>query len=62
MGYAAIEKLVLALGDERLLFGSGAPFQRGAATLSKILHANISDAARERIAGANACRLLRIET
>jgi predicted TIM-barrel fold metal-dependent hydrolase len=58
MGYAAIAKLVERCGAERLLFGSGAPIQHGAAGLSKILHAQIPDTAREQILGGNLRRLL----
>ena len=45
-------------GADQLLFGSGAPIQHGAASLSKIVHAAIPDSAREQILGANLCRLL----
>jgi predicted TIM-barrel fold metal-dependent hydrolase len=58
MGYAAITKLVERCGTERILFGSGAPIQHGAAALSKIVHAPIADDAREKILGGNLRRLL----
>jgi hypothetical protein len=61
MGYQAVENLVARRGADRLLFGSGAPFQHGAAALSKIVHARIPDAARELILGGNLCRLLEVE-
>jgi len=58
MGYAAIAKTVQQCGAQQVLFGSGAPMQHGAAALSKILHAHISDADRQAILGANFERLL----
>lgn len=58
MGYEAITKLTAQCGAGRLLFGSGAPMQHGAASLSKVLHAAISDADREQILGGNLCRLM----
>ncbi|MES2390319.1 MAG: amidohydrolase family protein [Acidobacteriota bacterium] len=58
MGYAAIAKSVQQCGAEKLLFGSGAPIQHGAAALSKVLHAGISDAEREAILGNNFRNLL----
>lgn len=58
MGYAAIAKLVQAHGSEQIIFGSGAPIQHGAAALSKILSAEISDESRENIVGGNLQRLL----
>ncbi len=58
MGYAAIAKTVLQCGAQQLLFGSGAPVQHGAAALSKILHAQLSDCDREAILGGNLRRLL----
>ena len=58
MGFGAIAGLVNDCGSERILFGSGAPIQHGAAALSKILHAAIDENTRERILGGNASRLL----
>jgi predicted TIM-barrel fold metal-dependent hydrolase len=58
MGYAAIAKLVQQCGAQRILFGSGAPLQLGAASLSKVLQASISESEREEILGGNLCRLL----
>lgn len=58
MGYAAITKTVQQCGPAQILFGSGAPVQHGAAALSKILHAELSDADREAILGGNLLRLL----
>jgi predicted TIM-barrel fold metal-dependent hydrolase len=59
MGYTAIAKLVQQCGAQQILFGSGAPIQQGAASLSKILHASISETDREAILGANLCRILK---
>lgn len=47
MGYAAIEKTVSVCGHDQLLFGSGAPMQVAASGLAKILHANISERAKD---------------
>lgn len=58
MGFEAIVKTVAQCGAERLLFGSGAPYQHGAAGVEKILHANIGESAREAILAGNALRLL----
>ena len=58
MGYAAIEKTVAQCGSHQVLFGSGAPLQDGAASLSKVLHAHIDDAARAAILGGNLLRIL----
>jgi predicted TIM-barrel fold metal-dependent hydrolase len=61
MGYEAIAKLVAQCGSVQILFGSGAPIQLGAASLSKILQARISDADRHAILCGNARRLLALE-
>lgn len=58
MGYEAIQKVVNECGYEQILFGSGAPLQHGRANLDKVLHARVSDAAREAILSCNATRLL----
>lgn len=58
MGYAAIEKIVQRCGQDRLLFGSGMPWQEAAAGLTKITHAQISTAAQEAILGGNLLRLI----
>jgi hypothetical protein len=57
-GYTAIAKTVQQCGASRILFGSGAPIQHGAAALSKVLHASLSDSNREAILGENLRRLL----
>ena len=61
MGYTAIAKLVQQCGAQQILFGSGAPIQLGAASLSKILHASISESDRDAILSANLCRILKKE-
>lgn len=58
MGYDAIQKVVNECGHEQILFGSGAPLQHGRANLDKILHAQVSDRAREAILSCNAMQLL----
>jgi predicted TIM-barrel fold metal-dependent hydrolase len=60
-GYEAVAKTAQQVGAERLLFGSGAPIQHGAAALSKVLHASLPDGQIEMIAGGNARRLLGLE-
>ena len=60
MGYDAIAKTVHQCGAGQLMFGSGAPIQHGSAGVSKIMHAKISDDAREAILCGNAKRLLGI--
>jgi hypothetical protein len=58
MGYQAIEKTVERCGHERLLFGSGLPWQDAAASLSKITHAHLDSTVREAILGRNFQRLI----
>lgn len=60
-GFQAIRKIVEEVGSDRLLFGSGLPFQNVAAGLAKVTHAHISDADREAILAGNARRLLKLE-
>jgi len=58
MGYEAIQKVVNECGHEQILFGSAAPLQHGRANLEKILHARVSETARQAILSSNAQRLL----
>ena len=58
MVYEAIQKGVNECGYEQVLFGGGAPLQHGRANVDKILHAQVSDTAREAILSCNAIRLL----
>jgi len=58
MGFEGLVKLVQQCGQQQILFGSGAPLQHGAAGVEKVMHAKISDSAREAILCGNACRLL----
>lgn len=53
-----IEKLVKAIGSERIYFGSGLPLMYPAPGLAKIEHAQIGDLEKEKIFGLNAARLL----
>ena len=53
-----VEVLVRALGAERLLFGSDAPFRDPAATIRSIEAAQITDAEREQILHLNAAELI----
>lgn len=58
MGYAAVEKTVAQCGEDRLLFGSGAPLQMAAASLAKVVRSNLTDRAKEKILGGNFRRML----
>jgi hypothetical protein len=58
MGYASVEKTVQQYGSQQILFGSGAPIQHGAASLSKVVQSAIPDSDKEAILGGNLCRLL----
>ncbi len=46
------------VGDERLLFGSGAPLRSVAGTLQTLQYSGLPDASLERVLGGNAARLL----
>ena len=61
MGFEAVAGLANDYGADRILFGSGAPVQNGVASLSKVLHAAVSDSDREKILGANARRLMEMK-
>jgi len=61
MGYSAMEKTVQQCGHEQILFGSGAPLQLAAASVAKITHAKISDAAKEALLGKNLDRILGVQ-
>lgn len=61
MGFEAVRKTVEQCGAERVLFGSAAPLQHGAANVEKVLRAKIGDAAREAVLAGNARRLLRLD-
>lgn len=60
-GFNAIAKLVEQCGSDNLLFGTGLPLQNGRANLEKVVRARIPEAAREKILGGNACRLLHLD-
>lgn len=53
-----LEAAVRTWGAERILFGSGFPFHYAHAAVLDLLHANISDAEREKIAAGNLRTLL----
>ncbi len=55
-----IEELVQKAGAERVLFGSDTPLMDPRSQIGKIITAAISDQAKRRILGENACRLLSI--
>jgi len=54
------EFAVAELGADRVLFGSDAPIRDYAVQLAKVQGANIPEAARRQILGANAARLLNL--
>lgn len=53
-----LEAAVKAWGAERILFGSGFPFHYPHAAVLDLLHAEITDSDREKIASGNLLRLL----
>jgi uncharacterized protein len=53
-----VDMAVRELGDDRIVFGSHLPSRALGTELSKVLNANISDAARKKILGGNLRRLL----
>ena len=53
-----IDMAVRELGDDRIVFGSHLPSRSLGTELSKVLNADISDAARKKILGGNLRRLL----
>ena len=57
----AIEEMVEAHGPERLLFGSGMPFQDSGQAIAQLTYADISRKDRELIAHGNLERLVREE-
>ena len=58
--FRTVERIVEALGSERLLFGSDMPFIDPAAQLGKVVYAPISEEAKLDILGRNAKRVFRI--
>lgn len=55
-----VEKVVDAVGAERVYLGTGLPLQYPSPGLAKIQHAGVKDAAKQLILGENAARLLSI--
>jgi predicted TIM-barrel fold metal-dependent hydrolase len=53
-----LEAAVKAWGAERILFGSGFPFHYPHAAVLDVLHADVSDRDREKIASGNLAKLL----
>jgi predicted TIM-barrel fold metal-dependent hydrolase len=58
----AIEIAAAAIGPERILLGSGAPFRAIQSSVNAILTARIGDDAKRAILGGNAARLLGLPT
>jgi len=58
--FRTIERIVNALGSERLLFGSDMPFIDPAGQLGKIIYASIPEEAKLDILGRNAKRVFRM--
>lgn len=56
--FGLIKGMINIVGADRILFGSNAPLGNPAAQLAKVLHADISDEAREKILSKNAVRIL----
>jgi uncharacterized protein len=51
--YGALERLVKAVGSDKVLFGSDCPFIDPAVVLGRVACSRLPDAAKERILGAN---------
>jgi hypothetical protein len=58
VGHRAIEELVDRYGPWRPVFGTDQPFLDPGAALARILYADLTDEAREAVAGGNLARLL----
>ncbi|MDD5727639.1 MAG: amidohydrolase family protein [Victivallales bacterium] len=56
-----ISKTAAAIGYDKLLFGSGAPFKEISSSLLKLEHAKLKEIERDAVAGTNACKLLKIQ-
>lgn len=56
----SIEELVLGVGEDRVLFGSDIPLMDPRVQMGRIMTADISDAAKKKIIGENAARLLNL--
>lgn len=59
-GFQALRRTVDAVGEGRVLFGTGAVLHYPACNVAKLDHANISDQQRRAIASENTLRLLRL--
>lgn len=57
--HAGLEQLVVEVGPERLLFGSGFPVAEAMAAVTQLTYADLPAAARRRIGAENLERLLR---
>jgi predicted TIM-barrel fold metal-dependent hydrolase len=53
-----LEAAVRAYGAERIVFGTGFPYHTPHAAVLDLLHAEISEADKEKIASGNLCALL----
>jgi len=56
-----ISKLALAIGHDKLLFGSGCPFKEISPALLKLEHADLKKNEKDSIAYGNAAKLLKIK-
>lgn len=56
--YQGIEEICSRFGSERILFGSGMPFQDGGGSIARVLYAEIDNKDKQNIAYKNAERLL----
>lgn len=61
-GYRAIRKLIDEVGEDRVLFGTGAVLHYPACNVAKLDHAEITEEQRSAIAWSNAHRLLDLQT
>ena len=60
-GFGAMERMVAAVGADRVLFGTGLPLQYPACNVAKLEHAGLDAAARAAVEAGNARRLLGLE-
>ena len=57
----SIEELVQGAGEDRILFGSDAPLMDPRIQMGRVVTAEISEQAKEKILGMNAAKLLNLD-
>jgi predicted TIM-barrel fold metal-dependent hydrolase len=61
-GFQAVRRLVEAVGEDRVLFGTGLPLHYPACNIAKLIHGDLSDSQRAAVGGGNAARILGLPT